>query len=175
MFLEFLNPWNSLVIMTESNDLLDHYLWSTKLVLGLLDNLTEEQITHKSIEINRSIKEIVLHLISIYAYFSSFNEYKSILESTKSMDKNQLLKQMRDLTKKSFIVFSNDSQKVIPIKTKKGISKSITGVSLFHMFSDHYAYHRGQIMTMYKLETGKDAVGTDYAVFLQEDNPDIDF
>ena len=41
------------------------------------------------------------------------------------------------------------------------------------MLTDHFAYHRGQIVTKFKITTGKEGVGTDYASFLTEDNPDF--
>lgn len=159
--------------MTDSNELYNHFLWVTKKITNLLDNMTEDQFNQKSSEEERSVKEIILHLVSIYAYFSSFNEYQSIVEKSNRMDKKELLQLMRDLSKKVYTVLENEPKKMIPVKTKNGIKKNITGFSLFYMLTDHFAYHRGQIVTKFKMITGKDGVGTDYASFLTEDNPDF--
>ena len=144
--------------MNEIKDLLDHLLWTTKKVSELLLTMSYEQFSKKLDKDTRSVKDIIIHLISIYAYFSSPNEYKEILEKSK----------------KVCDIFENNPEKFIPVKTKGGKVKQISGFSLFHMVSDHFAYHRGQAMTIFKAITGNDGVGTDYAVFLMEDQPDID-
>lgn len=161
--------------MNESTEMHHHFLWATKRITNILGSMTEEQFNYKSSEINRSIREIILHLVSIYAYFSSFNEYQSIVDKGKESNKKDLLELMQDLSKKVYDILENDPQKTIPVKTKNGTIKNIMGFSLFHMLVDHFAYHRGQIVTMYKISTGKEGIGTDYATFLQEDNPDFSF
>lgn len=160
--------------MNEIKDLLDHLLWTTKKVSELLLTMSDEQFSKKLDKDTRSVKDIIIHLISIYAYFSSPNEYKEILEKSKKQSKNDLFILLKDLTKKVCDIFENNPEKFIPVKTKGGKVKQISGFSLFHMVSDHFAYHRGQAMTIFKAITGNDGVGTDYAVFLMEDQPDID-
>ena len=161
--------------MTNSNDLHNHFLWATKRITTMLETMSEDQFNKKIHSDNRSIKEIVLHLVSIYAYFSSQAEYKSIVETSKSLEKTSLLELMKELSKKVFTILENEPNKFIPIKTKNGVAKNINGFSLFHMLTDHFAYHRGQIITMFKETTGKEGIGTDYATFLIEDNPDFLF
>lgn len=159
--------------VTDFLDMIDHFLWSTKKIIDLLETMSEEQFNSKIPENTRSIQEIILHLVSIYAYFSSFTDHKSIVEKSKQSNKEELLQLYRELSKKVSDIFKNDEEKMIPVKTKDGKMKNISGISLLHMVNDHFAYHRGQIITKFSAITGKEAVGTDYALFLQEDNPDI--
>lgn len=155
-------------------DMLNHLLWSTKLLTNTIATMNEDQFSRQLDSETRSVKEIILHLISIYAYFSSQSEYKTIVERSKTLDKNDLLNLLKELTKKVFDTFSTNPDKFIPVKTKNnGTIKEVKGFSLFHMVSDHFAYHRGQIMTVFKRITGKEGVGTDYATFLMEDNPEL--
>ena len=90
------------------------------------------------------------------------------------MDLQELLILIKTLSKTVYEIFENNPEKFIPMRTKSGTMKNITGISLFHMLTDHFAYHRGQIVTLFKEITGKEGIGTDYASFLLEDNPDID-
>ena len=159
--------------MSEKADILNHLLWATKKLNDLLLTLTEDEFNKKSSPENRSIKEIVQHLVSINAYFSSFNEYKAIVEKSKLMNKEDLLELYRELTKKVYEIFQKDPEKTLPIKTKNGTMKNISGFSLIHMYTDHFSYHRGQILTTFKSITGKEGIGTDYAIFLQENEPDF--
>ena len=152
----------------------NHFLWATKRLTVMLNKMPEELSNQKSNLKNRSIREIVLHLVSIYAYFSSQPDYKIIVEQGQAMNKNDLLSLMNALSKKVFNILETNPDKTIPVKTKNGNIKNISGYSLFHMLTDHFAYHRGQLVTMFKGITGMEAVGTDYASFLTEDNPDID-
>lgn len=161
--------------MIDSSDLYNHFLWATKRITTMLGTMSEGQFNQKVNAENRSIQEIVLHLVSIYAYFSSQTEYKQIVDNSKSLDKAALLNLMRDLSKKVFTILENDPNKFIPIKTKNGVIKNINGFSLFHMLTDHFAYHRGQITTIFKEITGKEGISTDYASFLIEDTPDFVF
>ena len=164
-FLISLKPF---FFMSEKADILNHLLWATKKINDLLVAVSEDEFNKKPSLKTRSIKEIVLHLVSINAYFSSFNEYKAIVETSKQMNKDDLLELYRDLTKKVYEIFQKDPEKFIPIKTK-----NITGFSLIHMYADHFSYHRGQILTAFKLVTGKEGIGTDFAIFLQENEPDF--
>ena len=158
---------------TDFLDITNHFLWSTKRLIDLISNMSEEQFNSKQPSNTRSIREIILHLVSLYTYFSSFADYKNIVEKSKQTNQEELLHLLRDLSKKVNEVFSSDKEKVIPVKTKTGIIKNVTGLSLLYMLSDHTAYHRGQIITKYSSITGNESVDTDYAVFLQEDNPDL--
>jgi uncharacterized damage-inducible protein DinB len=159
--------------MSDLQSHFNHFLWATKKITAMLETMSEEQFNDKLDQEKRSIKEIVLHLISIYAYFSSQNEYRSLVALSESLDKLNLLNLMKELTKKTIKTFETYPDKTIPVKTKSGIVTNVTGFSLFHMVSDHFAYHRGQIVTIFKEKTNRDAVGTDYAQFLSEDNPDL--
>ncbi len=160
--------------MQDSTDLYNHYLWATKKITDLINTMTEEQFIGTPSDNSRSIRDIILHLVSIYAYFSSFDKYNAIVEKSKEINKQDLINLMRELSKKVYTVLNSELKKMIPVKTIGGTVKNITGFSLFHMLTDHFAYHRGQIITIFKDVTGKEGVGTDYALYLIEDNPDID-
>lgn len=154
--------------MSETIDMYNHYIWATTRLTSILSSLSEDQFKKKVHNDNRSIQEIVLHLISIYAYFSSQQEYNAIVEKSKTLNIKDLLKELETLTNKVINIFKNDPDKTIPVKTKNGTIKNVTGFSLFHMVSDHFAYHRGQIVTIFKELTGNEGIGTDYALFLME-------
>ena len=161
--------------MSQSTEIFKHFLWATKHLTNVLETMSNEVFNQKINDKARSIKEIVLHLISTYAYFSSQSEYREIMDKSKKIEKNELINLMKELSKKVYDIFESNPNKIIPVKTKNGTINEIKGFNLFYMVTDHFAYHRGQIMIIFKELTGKDGVGTDYALYVMEDDPDIVF
>ena len=138
--------------------------------------MKNEEFAQKPSWDGRPIREIILHLISINAYFSSSkDEYSAIIERSKQMDKDELLLLWSNLSKKVYMILENNPEKTIPVKTKKGLIKNISGIDLLYMLTDHFSYHRGQIVTTFRAMTGKEGIGTDYARYLTEDEPDYAF
>ena len=158
--------------MPSQSEIHHHFLWATKQILNLLQSMTDEEFSQKPSWNGRAIRESILHLVSVNAYFSSPDSYSAIIESSKHMDKNELLHTWSNLTNKIYDIFENDPKKTIPVKTKQGLIKNISGIDLLYMLTDHFSYHRGQIITTFKAITGKEGTGTDFARYLMEDEPD---
>ncbi len=54
---------------------------------------------------------------------------------------------------------------------KDGSQRKIEGTDYLLSYTDHSSYHRGQIITTFKIITGKEGISTDFYYFLKETNP----
>ena len=52
-----------------------------------------------------------------------------------------------------------------------GSERKIEGQNFLLVYTDHSTYHRGQLVTTYKLITGKQSVSTDFYSYLTKKNP----
>jgi uncharacterized damage-inducible protein DinB len=151
------------------DDLGKYYEWADKRVIALLEALDDELFGKVLKGIDRSIRDLAEHLIFYYEYYlhrKNKLSSKTLKVKLKGMDKNALLKHWKQALKEFSETVENFGEELINIPISKGKTAKIPGDVYLFAFTDHATYHRGQLITIYKVITGKKAIATDYYDFL---------
>ncbi|MHA2105756.1 MAG: DinB family protein [Candidatus Hodarchaeales archaeon] len=148
-----------------------YYIWADKKIRDLINDLSEEEFSKVIDNTGRSIKDLVEHMISTYETFDvPFNpeEFEEKFDTLSELSKKELLdywiKAVSDFTSK----VENSSKDKADFVVGENKNVSIPYEEYLLSYTDHNSYHRGQLVTFYKVLTGKEAVNTDYYLFLME-------
>ncbi|MHA2105561.1 MAG: DinB family protein [Candidatus Hodarchaeales archaeon] len=148
-----------------------YYIWADKKVKDLINDLSEEEFSKVIDNTGRSIKDLVEHMISTYETFDvPFNreEFEEKFRTLSDLPKVELLdywiKAVSDFTSK--IESSIKDKADLMIEENKIVS--IPYEEYLLSYTDHNTYHRGQLVTSYRILTGKEPINTDYYTFLIE-------
>lgn len=146
-----------------------YYEWADNRVITLLESLDEESFAKVPEGIQRSIRDLAEHLIVYYEYYAHRDRkvpFKSLQAKLKKMDKAGLLNHWKQALKDFSEALENTGEDSIDIPLPNGKTTGISRESYIFAFTDHATYHRGQLITVYKAITGKNAVASDYYDFL---------
>jgi uncharacterized damage-inducible protein DinB len=148
-----------------------YYIWADKKIKDLINDLSEEMFSKVIDNTGRSIKDLVEHMISTYETFDvPFNseEFEEKFKTLSDLPKVELLdywiKAVSDFTSK--VESSTNDKADFTVEENKVIS--IPYEEYLLSYTDHNTYHRGQLVTSYRVLTGKEPVNTDYYLFLME-------
>lgn len=146
-----------------------YYEWADYRIIALLETLEEELFIKVLAGTQRSLRELVEHLIVYYEYFvykKTNVPFKSLEEKLKMMNKRELLNHWKKAIKEFSEAVKNSKEDFIDIPVSKTETTKISKDEYLFCFSDHATYHRGQLITTYKAVTDQNAVVTDYYDFL---------
>ena len=146
-----------------------YYEWADNRIIALLENLDEELFVKILEGTQRSLRDLVEHLVVYYEYFlykKTKVSFKSLQEKLKKMDKRELLNHWKKVMKEFSKKVKNSKEDFIDIPISKTETIKISKDEYLYCYSDHATYHRGQLITTYKAVTEEDAVVTDYYDFL---------
>jgi uncharacterized damage-inducible protein DinB len=154
----------------ELSDIGKHCIWADRETINLLKTIKEEDFNKTPEHTGRSIKDLVVHILSGYDMALGGN-YKSAMDKYGNKDQKNLLKSWDSNVLKFITEIENDSSKSYTIKMDDESERKIEGQNLLLSYTDHSTYHRGQIISTFKFITGKEAVSTDYYTYLTKKEP----
>ena len=146
-----------------------YYEWADNRIIILLEKLDEELFVKFPDGTQRSLRDLVEHLVVYYEYFSFKKtkvSFKALQEKLKKMDKPELLNHWKKVMKEFSKAVENSKEDLVDIPLSKTETTKVSKDEYLFCFSDHATYHRGQLITTYKAVTEEDAVVTDYYDFL---------
>lgn len=147
----------------------EYIVWADNKLIEGLGELDDDEFG-KSLDLGRSIKELVLHMVSMYEYYSIHSTGK-----TYDMWKNEF----SNLTKEELGIqwgvsvrnfkerLEDNQEKMFKLPVGAGNLVDLSSFDWMMLFTDHTSYHRGQLMSCFKL-LGKEGFGTDYLKFIVE-------
>ena len=155
----------------------DYYIWADNKLIDLLKTVSEEDFTKVPSKLQRSMRDLTEHMISTYEFIAepfSMKKYSEILKNLSEKTKGELFRYWSSKVAHFKLEISKlqDLQKVdLPESETSMIQVEPWILTL--SYTDHNTYHRGQLITTYKLVTGNDeAVNTDFYNFVLEKEKD---
>jgi uncharacterized damage-inducible protein DinB len=148
-----------------------YYEWADNRIIALLAPLDEELFEEKMKGTKRSLRDLSEHLVVYYEYFLRRKEkvsFKSLQEKLKKMDKKALLNHWKNIINEFSETVETSEEDFVDIPLSKGKSAKISSDEYLFCYSDHASYHRGQLITTYKVITRQKATATDYYDFLND-------
>lgn len=146
-----------------------YYEWADSRIISLLDAVDEELFVKILDGTQKSLRDLVEHLVVYYEYFlykETKVSFRKLLEKLKKMKKKELLSHWKNVMKEFSEAVQNSREDFVDIPLPKGGTVKISREKYLLCYSDHATYHRGQLITTYKAITKKNAVATDYYDFL---------
>ena len=141
-------------------------MWADTRIIELVNTMTEQEFTTKPKNTGRSVRDLCVHISSTYLYEINHVTQKEEEEKLTTLDKDALLKSWSDILVQAGKSLETNSEKPMVLQTEDKKSKNVTGISKVLAFTDHSTYHRAQLITTFKLVTGREAVNVDYFTFL---------
>ena len=152
-----------------------YYAWADKRIINLLNTISNEQFTQK-LNNERSLKELSAHLVASYEMLLLHNlnntylgmkELEELSKQIKNKSKNELLEYWGQILERLIILLMKISpKKELNIPTGQQSLTKAKYEELIFSFTDHSTYHRGQLITTFKIITGNEAINTDYYTYL---------
>lgn len=147
-------------------NLAHYYEWADSLFIDACRELSEEEFSRNFELIGRSIKELAVHMAVTYQFLIDPSQsYQDLLATVAAYSQQQLL----DYWKSTVSQFSAATAKLdLPdYKFPTSETETITVSKLDYVlaYTDHSTFHRGQLLTMYKL-LGKPGINSDYYTYV---------
>ena len=150
-------------------NMIEFYKWADNKIIDLLQKTSEEDFNKKITQ--RSLRDLSEHMmVYLEWYLHPEKSFEEIMNSYKSLSKDQVL-DLWKTTVSNFVdtVLSKNENEKVSMPVSKGKTVDVNFDENVFAYTDHSSYHRGQIITHYKLATGKkEAVGTDHYSYLME-------
>lgn len=154
-------------------DLGTYYYWADKRIIEMLEDISDEQFNLKLENTELSIRDLSIHLVYYYELWlqhmasDEWPQTNKLIAEIKSENRKGLLERW----KKSVIDYALKLKECkgaidIPISKERIVEMDFDDV--IFSYTDHSTYHRGQLITTYKIVTGKNAINTDYWTYLEE-------
>ena len=154
----------------EFSDLGKHCIWADKEVSKLLSTVPKSDFTKVPEHTGRSLQDLVAHILAGYEMVLGGN-YKDATDKYGAMKQKDLLTAWNTLVEKFIEAIESDPKKSYMLKMEDGTERKIEGQNYLLSYTDHSTYHRGQIITTFKVVTGKEAISTDFYTYLTKKNP----
>ena len=97
--------------------------------------------------------------------------YKDATNKYGAMKQKDLLTTWNTRVEEFVEAIESDPKKSYMLKMEDGTERKIEGQNYLLSYTDHSTYHRGQIITTFKVVTGKEAISTDFYTYLTKKNP----
>lgn len=152
------------------SDIGKHCIWADREITKLLLSVSEDDFTKVPEHTGRSMHDLVVHILGGYEMVLG-GDYNKAIQSYDSMKKEELLNSWSNLVDKFVTETEGNPSKSFSIKMDDGSKREIEGQNYLLSFTDHSTYHRGQLVTTFKIITGKEAVTTDFYSYLTKSNP----
>lgn len=146
--------------------------WADEVYIEYIEGLTDTQFIEVVPTINKSIKQIIFHILSSY-----WGEYHLMTDrnwedepSFDELNREQIISRIRELNNK-ILDFADNSTLDQPITyNEEGYEKPIktsAEIILFN-FVEHSSYHRGQLALMLKYHGIESVKQTNYNPYIWE-------
>ena len=152
------------------SDIAKHCIWADRELATLLATVSQDDFTTVPDHTGRSIQDLVVHILAGYEMVLG-GDYNNAITTYGSLKHKELLDTWKDQVEKFVTELDNNPSKSYTIKMDNDKERKIEGQNYLLSYTDHSTYHRGQIVTTFKLITGKDAVSTDFYTYLTKANP----
>lgn len=152
------------------SDIGKHCIWADRQVVTLLRSVLPEDFSKKLDQTGRGLQDLVVHLLSGYDMVLG-NDYNKSMEKFNNMKQKELLDYWDKLVEQFIKAIEENPAKSFEVKVDDGSKKVIKGQNYLLAYTDHSTYHRGQLITTFKIITGKEAVSTDFYTYLEKSNP----
>lgn len=152
------------------SDIGKHCIWADHEVSKLLLSISEDDFTKVPEHTGRSLHDLVVHLLAGYEMVIG-GDYNKAMTTYDTLEQENLLSTWNTLVSKFITEIESNPSKSYTIKMDDGTQRKIEGQNYLLSYTDHSTYHRGQIITTFKMVTGKEAVSTDFYTYLTKKNP----
>ena len=152
------------------SDIAKHCIWADRELATLLATVSQDNFTKVPEHTGRSLHDLVVHILAGYDMVLG-GDYNKAMTTYGSMKHKQLIDTWKNLVEKFVTELDSNPSKSYTIKMDNGKERKIEGQNYLLSYTDHSTYHRGQIVTTFKMITGKEAVSTDFYTYLTKSNP----
>lgn len=152
------------------SDIGKHCIWADREMVKLLASVSQDEFTRVPEHTGRSMHDLVVHILVGYESMLD-SDRKKTKDDYDSMKKNELVDSWNKLVEKFVTETEKNSSKSFTIKMDDGSKRKIKGQNYLLALTDHSTYHRGQLVTTFKIITGKEAVSTDFYEYLTKTKP----
>lgn len=153
------------------SDIGKHCIWADRRLATLLSKVSEEDFIKTPEQTDRSLKDIVAHIMAGYNMVLGGDYVKATETYTQKMNQQELLQEWASLVEKFIVDIESNPEKSYNIKMDDGSSRTIKGQNYLLSYTDHSSYHRGQIVTTFKFITSNEAISTDFYDYLTKTDP----
>lgn len=149
-------------------DLGYYYVWANDKYREAITLLSEEEFILAEEKIARSIKDLVIHIITTNEmYYKPVDDVRQLAEDLQSYKKDEIIK----FWKKSDYDFAHvvENMKEEPVTFSIGKDEKITVDALENLliYTDHSTFHRGQLLSAIKY-LGNKGISSDYYYYIVE-------
>lgn len=155
-----------------TQNLLNHCMWADQKIISLLKTMDESLFGEKPANHLMSVRELTSHLI--IGYKTQLEDFSPEVAENyekrfRTENKDEMLSVWSETLDLFVKKFSEALSETTEVKDYEGKPFDVTREELTLTFTDHSTYHRGQIITTYKIVTAEEnAVNTDFFTYLVE-------
>ncbi len=149
-------------------DLGYYYVWANNKYREAITQLTDEEFNQVDEKVARSIKELVIHIITTNEmYHKPVDDIRKLGEELKNKSKDEIIKLWKKSDDDFAHVVKNMKEEPVTFSISKDEKITITAVENLLMYSDHSTFHRGQLLSAIKY-LGKKGISSDYYYYIVE-------
>ena len=149
-------------------DLGYYYVWANNKYREAITLLSEEEFNHVDEKIARSIKELVVHIITTNEmYYKPLDDVRQLSEELKNYTKDDIVKFWKKSDEDFARVVENMKEEPVTFSISKDEKITVNAFENLLMYSDHSTFHRGQLLSAIKY-LGKKGISSDYYYYIVE-------
>ena len=152
------------------SDIGKHCIWADRELSKLLNSVSQDDFVKVPDNTGRSMHDLIVHILAGYEMVLG-GDYNKAMKDYGSIKKSKLLDSWSNLVEKFITEIESNPQKSFKLKMDDGSERKIEGQNYLLAYTDHSTYHRGQLVTTFKVITGKEAVSTDFYTYLTKSKP----
>ena len=147
------------------SDIGKHCIWADRELATLFSSVTKKQFNEVPESTGRSLCDLVVHLLAGYEMVLG-GDYMNVMNTYGQKEQSELLEIWKNAVEKFITAIESDPSKSFTITMDDGSKQEVTGQNYLLAYTDHSTYHRGQMVTTFKVITGQEAVSTDFYTYL---------